>query len=178
MPAVQPTDKAEIVIRASKLLSARMQPLSDQVFVVTNDLVPPTRPNTCLTVSMPGGQFDYGKQIGGGVDSLHYQGTLRVTVWTMLRLDQNGHDLQALVHENVGLFRIWKRILKAFLGSYLDESDTGGSGMILTTAMYAMSDTSAEKMDEEATGSRGHVSNARATMALDFGAEFKVDLSD
>ena len=177
MPVIA-TNKAEVIIRASKLLAARMSDLADQVIVVATDEVPQVRPKTCLTVSMPGGTFDYASQVGGGANSLHYQGTLRVSIWAMSRMDQNGHDLQALTHEDSGLFRIWTRILKALVGSYLDESDTGGTGMILTTAMYAMSDTTAEKLNEEATGGRMHGANARATMALDFGAEFKVDLSN
>lgn len=175
---VSPTNKAEVILRARNLLAARMDDLSDQVVIVAEDDLPQTRPQTCITVSMPGGSFDYAKQVGGGREGVHYQGTLRVSIWSMTRTDRNGHDVDALTADDSGLFQIWLKILKALVDSQLDEPETGGNGSaILTTCMYAISDTSPSRTNEDATGGKLHGANSRATMSIDFGAEFKVDLS-
>lgn len=178
MPGATATDKATVLLRAESLLKARMSPYADQVIVVAEDEVPEVRPKVCLTLSMPGGNFDYALQMGGDLNQLHYQGSLRVSIWAINRTDRNGYDRNALVADDTGLFRLWKRILQAFVGSYLDESETGGSGIILNSPIYAMSDTSAQRTQEESTGGSAHSANSRATMAIDFGVDFKVDLTD
>jgi hypothetical protein len=178
MPGVLPTDKATVLLRAENLLSAKIAPWSDQVIVVADDFIPDVRPKVCLTLSMPGGNFDWSAQTGGGEDSVHYHGTIRVSIWATNRTDRNGHDKNTLTADDAGLFRIWKRILKAFTGSYLDETETGGTGMILISPLTPQSDTTAQKMTEESTGGSSHSANSRATMAIDFSADFKVDLTD
>lgn len=176
MAGVTPTDKATVLLRAENLLKARLSQWSENVIIVADDDVPQSRPKVCLTLSMAGGQFDYSTQQGGGANSVHYQGTLNVSIWAINRTDRNGHDKQALTHDDTGLFRIWRKVLKALVGSYLNEAETGGSGIILANAIYAVSDTSAQRMSEEATGGSQHGANSRATMTLSFGVDFEVDL--
>lgn len=178
MPGVQTTDKATVMLRAAALLRARMAPLSN-IRVVAEDEVPADRPHVCLTVSMHGGNFDYANQAGGSKDVVTYQGTLRVSIWAINRTDRTGSDVNALTSDDTGLFRIERNILKAMIGSALQETEAGGDGVtpLLTQQIYAVSDTSAQRSDLESTGTKGHHPNARATMAIDFGVDFAWDLS-
>lgn len=178
MPGISATDKATVIQRCHNLLKYRLSDLSDQVILVAVDEVPQARPKVCITVSMPGGQFDYSKQAGGASKVLHYQGTLSVSIWANNRLDRNGHDTEAILSDSSGLFRIWKRVLKALVGSYLNEGVeiSGGSDPILIQACYAISDGSLNRINEESTGGSSHSANSRATMNLQFGVDFAVDL--
>lgn len=169
------TTKKEVLLRVHSLLLGALTYWTDYVIIVADDLVPQAKPKLCVTISMTGGQYDYAAQVGGGREAVYYQGTLRVSIWNIKRTDQNGHDKDALLVDDTGLYRMQHRILKTLIGSLLDEANVG-TGSILRQEIHALSDTSAQRMDDESTGTKFHGSNSRATISMDFGLDFKIDL--
>lgn len=173
MPGANSTTKAEVLLRASKLLEYRIPDFANRIHVVIDDVIPQSmQSNSVLTVQIIGGSFDYGAMTGGGSNVVPYQGTLRVAIWSSNRTDRAGAGVSMLTSSGRGLLRLETKIIKALLGSYLQETQAGGDGHTpnLIDCIKPLSDTQAQSAGE------GGAKAQKATLAIDFQVDFKWDL--
>jgi len=167
MPALDKITKAEVLLRASKLLASRLPEFAERIHIVIEDEIPQTlQNNQVLTIQLTGGHFS---AMGGNNSSLPYSGTLRVCLWSQTQVDQPGVAQSALTLSGRGLLRIQTKIIKAFFGSYLSESEAGGDGFspVLTDQLRPVSDSQAQ-----ATKAKP----AASTLCVDFAIDFVWDL--
>jgi hypothetical protein len=167
MPGLDKVTKAEVLLRASRLLESRLPDFTNRIHIVIEDTVPQTlQNNQVLTIQLTGGQFRAG---GGNNVSLPYEGVLRICIWSMSQLDQPGTGQAALTSSGRGLLRLQTKILKAFWGSYLHEAEAGGDGYtpILTDVLRPVSDAQAQMTKDKP---------AAATSCLDFAIDFVWDV--
>jgi hypothetical protein len=167
MPGVDKVTKAEVLLRASKLLESKLPEFANRIHIVIEDDIPQTlQNNEVLTVQLTGGRFPV---FGGNNSSLPYEGVLRVCIWSQNQVDQPGVAEAALTLSGRGLLRVQTKILKAFFGSYLQEEEAGGDGFtpILTNMLGPVSDTQAQMTKAKP---------AAATSCIDFGIDFVWDL--
>ena len=172
MPGADSTTKAEVLLRASQLLEARLPEFANRIHIIIDDDIPQSlQSNEVLTVQIVGGQFDHGAQVGSP-STLLYQGTLRVGIWSHNRADRNGTSKAMLTLSGRGLLRLETKILKALIGSYLQESEAGGNGYtpLLTDSIKALNDTQPQSAERES-------GSVKATLAVDFGVDFHWDLN-
>lgn len=101
-----------------------------------------TRHNLYAKVSPTAGSFEEGVLIGGGVNTVFYDGGVAVTVFSDIKLDRVDHDSSLMNDESRGLFVLETKILKALAGYMLTNSD--GSD-ILTAHMFPLNDTSPQR---------------------------------
>jgi hypothetical protein len=175
MGAANSTTKSEVLIRAAKLLEAKLPAFACRIFPVIDDDIPQSlQNNEVLTVQVTGGQFDYGAMVGGSSSVVHYQGTLRVLVWSSNRVDRPGVSLGMLTLPGRGLFILETKIIKALTGSYLQEVEAGGDGFTpnLIDSIKPLSDTQPQSAGEKGTAGAGQ----KASLAIDFSVDFKWDL--
>lgn len=173
MAGANATTKATVLLRIGKLLEARIPDFANRIFVVVEDKIPETvQSNEVLTVQITGGNFDYGAMVGGGSNVVHYQGTVRVGVWSTSRTDRPGVAVGMLTSSGRGLLRLQTKILKALTGSYLQEAECGGDGYTpnLIECMKPASDSQPQSAGKGGAGSE------QATLAVDFSIDFKWDL--
>lgn len=174
MPGANSTTKAEVLLRAAKLLEFKLPDFSRRIHVVVEDDIPQSlQNNSVLTVQIVGGSFDYGAMTGGGANVVPYQGTLRVAIWSSNRTDRAGTGVSMLTSSGRGLLRLETKIIKALVGSYLQEAEAGGDGFTpnLIDCIKPLSDTQAQS----AVKGEGS-SSQKATLAVDFQVDFKWDL--
>jgi hypothetical protein len=172
MPTALSTTKAEVLLRASQLLEAKIPEFANRIHIVIDDEIPVSlQSNEILTVQIVGGQFDHGVQVGSP-STLLYQGTLRVSVWSHNRSDRQGTSRSMLTLSGRGLLRLETKILKALIGSYLQEADAGGNGFtpLLTDSIKALNDTQPQSAERDG-------SSVKATLSVDFGVDFHWDLN-
>ena len=173
MPGANPTTKAEVLIRAARLLEAKIPEYAKRVFVVIEDEIPQSmQANSILTVQITGGQFDHGAMVGGSSNVVLYQGTLRVAIWANNRTDRAGEGISMLTASGRGLLRLETKIIKALVGSYLQEEEAGGDGFTpnLVDSIKPVTDTQAQSAGKEGAAQQ------KATLAVDFSADFEWDL--
>jgi hypothetical protein len=173
MPGADSTTKAEVLLRAARLLEARLPDFANRIHVVIEDDIPNSAQNNeILTVMITGGSFDEGALTGGGSSVVHYRGTLRVAVWSHNRADRPGVSLSMLTASGRGLLRLQTKIIKALTGSYLQESEAGGNGYTpqLIDCIKPMSDSQPQSAGKDGASSQ------KATLAVDFSVDFKWDL--
>lgn len=173
MPGSNATTKAEVLIRAARLLESRIPEFSNRIFVVIEDDIPQSmQGNSVLTVQITGGHFDYGAMAGGSSNVVHYQGTLRIAVWSNNRTDRQGEGVSMLTSSGRGLLRLETKIIKALVGSYLQEAEAGGDGYTpnLIDSIKPLTDTQPQSAGKEGAAAQ------KATLAVDFSVDFKWDL--
>lgn len=173
MPGANSTTKAEVLLRVSKLLEFKLPDFANRIHVVIDDDIPQSlQNNSVLTVQIVGGTFDYGAMTGGGANVIPYQGTLRIAIWSSNRTDRAGVGKSMLTSSGRGLLRLETKIIKALVGSYLQETQAGGDGHTpnLIDCIKPMTDTQAQSAGE------GGAKAQKATMAVDFSVDFKWDL--
>ena len=176
MGAIRHTTKKEVLQRAKLLLEASNSKYNHRVFVMAgSDLPPNVKDHDVLTVSIPGGTFDYASQSGGGQYVVPYQGTLAVTLWHVCRTDRQGTDSNALLADDVGLFTLEQDILIALLGSLLPGPGTYDP--ILTQCCYAMNDTEATRSTDGTFGKTPAGDMAQAMLTVNFGVDFHWNLT-
>lgn len=176
MGAIRQTTKREVLQRAKTLLESSHARYKDRVFVMAGDELPPNiRDHDILTVSLAGGDFDYGCQAGGAEHVLQYQGTLRVSLWHTDRQDRNGTDEICLTNSSHGLFVLQAGLLRAMIGSLLPG--TGDYDPILTQCLYAISDSEATRNSEGVFGKTSTGAMVPAMMSITFGVDFQWDLT-
>ena len=139
------TNKGEVLIAVKARLIASVSYLNDVTCVISMDPEPPENydKNQFVTISMPGGNFDLDTQIGAGdQEPLFYSGHTAVTIWSKVsRLDRKQQDEQGLLEATRGLFRMETEILKALAGHWLQDDTTPDTLPLLTSAMFAVSDS-------------------------------------
>ncbi len=173
MPGANSTTKAEVLLRASKLLAFKIPEYSNRIQIVIDDDIPQSmQNNSVLTVQITGGTFDHGALTGGSENVIHYQGTLRIAIWSSNRTDRAGSGESMLTSSGRGLLRLETKIIKALVGSYLQEIEAGGDGHTpnLIDCIKPLSDTQAQSAGKEGPTAQ------KATMAVDFSVDFKWDL--
>lgn len=173
MPGANSTTKAEVLLRASKLLAFKIPEYSNRIQIVIDDDIPQSmQNNSVLTVQITGGTFDHGAMAGGGSNVVLYQGTLRIAIWSSNRTDRAGSGESMLTSSGRGLLRLETKIIKALVGSYLQEIEAGGDGHTpnLIDCIKPLSDTQAQSAGKEGPTAQ------KATMAVDFSVDFKWDL--
>lgn len=173
MPGANATTKAEVLIRAARLLESRLPEYANRIFIVIDDDIPQSmQSNSVLTVQITGGQFNYAAMAGGGSNVVAYQGTLRVAIWSSNRTDRAGEGVSMLTSSGRGLLRLQTKILKALTGSYLQELAAGGNSYLpnLTDCMKPISDTQPQSAGKDGAGGQ------KATLAVDFSVDFKWNL--
>ena len=177
MGAIRHTTKKEVLQRAKTLLEASNTKYNHRVFVMAGaDQLPANvKDHDVLTVSIPGGTFDYAAQSGGGQYVVPYQGTLAVTLWHVCRTDRQGTDANALLADDIGLFTLEQDILISLLGSLLPGPGTYDP--ILTQCCYAMSDTEASRSADGVFGKTPSGDMAQAMLTVNFGVDFHWDLT-
>ena len=174
MPGANATTKAEVLLRAGKLLEFKLPDFANRIFIVIEDDIPQSmQNNSVLTVQITGGQFDHGAMVGGSSNVVHYSGTLRIAIWSSNRTDRAGAGISMLTASGRGLLRLETRIIKALVGSYLQEAEAGGDGFTpnLIDSIKPLSDTQAQSA-EKGSGT----SSQKATLAVDFQVDFKWNL--
>lgn len=177
MGCVRNTTKREVLQRALKLLEDSNCKYKNRVFVMAgNELPPNIKDHDLLTVSLTGGQFSYGEQVGGGEHVVPYQGTLRVSLWHTCRTDRQGTDNDVVLATGVGLFDLQLDVLKALLGSLLPGSpgtlEEPLYDPILTQCLYAISDTEVSRSSDGVFGKTPSGDMAQAILSTDFGVDF------
>jgi hypothetical protein len=173
MPGANATTKAEVLIRAARLLESKLPEFANRIFVVIDDDIPQSmQGNSVLTVQITGGSFDHGAMAGSGSNVVLYQGTLRIAIWANNRTDRLGEGISMLTSSGRGLLRMQTKIIKAMVGSYLQEAAAGGDGFTpnLTDSIKPLSDTQAQSAGKEGAAQQ------KATLAVDFSVDFKWDL--
>jgi hypothetical protein len=82
MPGGLHTTKAEVLIRATALLQARLPEFGDRIYIVVEDVIPASlQGGELLTVQITGGNFDTNAMMGNVVP---YEGFLRVILWNQM----------------------------------------------------------------------------------------------
>lgn len=173
MPGANSITKAEVLIRAGRLLESRLPEFANRIQVVVEDDIPQSmQSNAVLTLQITGGNFDHAALSGGGAAVIKYQGTLRVAIWASNRSDRPGSGYSMLTASGRGLLRTQTKILKALTGSYLQETAAGGDGVTpnLIDCMKPLSDTQAQSAGKDGATSQ------KATLAMDFSLDFKWNL--
>jgi hypothetical protein len=173
MPGVDSTTKAEVLLRAAKLLESRIPDFANRIHIVIDDEIPQSAQNNeILTVMITGGNFDNGAMTGGGSSVVLYSGTLRVAVWSYNRTDRPGVAIGMLTASGRGLLRLQTKIIKALTGSYLQETQAGGNGYTpqLTDCMKPLSDSQPQSAGKDGAAAQ------KATLAIDFSVDFKWNL--
>jgi hypothetical protein len=177
MACIRKTTKREVLQRALKLLEDCNCKYKNRVFVMAgNELPPNIKDHDLLTVSLTGGQFAYGEQVGGGEHVVPYQGTLRVSLWHTCRTDRQGTDRDVVLATGAGLFDLQLDLLRALLGSLLPgppgTTDEPLYDPILTQCLYAISDTEASRSSDGVFGKIPTGDMAQAVLSTDFGIDF------
>jgi hypothetical protein len=155
-------------------LQSKIPDHANRIFIVIEDDIPPSmQNNSVLTVQITGGQFDHGAMVGGGSNVVHYSGTLRVAIWSSNRTDRAGSGESMLTSSGRGLLRLETKIIKAMVGSYLQEIESGGDGFTpnLIDCIKPLSDTQAQSAEKGSA-----TTTQKATLAVDFQVDFKWDL--
>jgi hypothetical protein len=174
MPGANSTTKAEVLLRAAKLLEFKIPDFANRIHIVIEDDIPQSlQNNSVLTVQITGGQFDHGAMVGGGSNVVLYSGTLRIAIWSSNRTDRAGTGVSMLTSSGRGLLRLETKIIKALVGSYLQEVEAGGDGFTpnLIDCIKPLNDTQAQSA-EKASGT----TIQKGTLAVDFQVDFKWDL--
>jgi hypothetical protein len=174
MPGANSTTKAEVLIRAGRLLESRLPDYANRIFIVIDDDIPQSmQANSVLTVQITGGQFNHAAMSGGGSNVVPYQGTLRVAIWSSNRTDRAGEGISMLTSSGRGLLRLQTKVIKALVGSYLQEVEAGGDGHTpnLIDCIKPLSDTQPQSAGKDGTNAQ------KATLAVDFSIDFKWNLN-
>lgn len=176
MGAIRQTTKREVLQRAKTLLESSHDRYKNRVFVMAGDELPPNiKDHDILTVSLTGGDYDFGAQVGGSENVLQYQGTLKVSLWHTDRQDRQGTDEIALTNADHGLFVLQAGLLKAMIGSLLPG--TVEYDPILTQCIYAINDTEATRESDGTFGKTPAGAMVPAKMSIMFGVDFQWDLT-
>ncbi len=173
MAGANSTTKAEVLIRAAKLLEFKLPEFAGRIFPVIEDTVPQSlQNNEIITLQVTGGTFDHGAMAGGSSAVVQYQGTLRALIWSSNRVDRPGVSTGMLTLSGRGLFRIQTKIIKALTGSYLQETECGGDGFTLNLidSIKPISDSQPQ------TAGEGQSGGQKATLSIDFSVDFKWNL--